>query len=164
MKFCKKLDVKSPVRGTPEAAGIDFFVPENTIEFREMFKEKNSTIQIDDTGITLRPHERVNIPSGIKMDVPVGYALIAFNKSGVSLKYGLDIGASVVDSDYQGIIHLSLVNASNVDVHIEYGQKIIQFVLLPVNFDLPEEVLTEQEVFDRTTIRGIGGFGSTNTK
>lgn len=164
MNFCKKLKVKSPERGTPGSAGLDFFVPENTEEFVKMFKDKNPTIQIDDTGITLNPHERVNIPSGIKIEIPEGTALIAYNKSGVSLKYGLDIGASVVDSDYTGMVHLSLVNTSNEKVHINYGQKIIQFLLYNVRFDSLEEKKDESEVFTRDSKRGEGGFGSTGTK
>ena len=161
MKFYKTLEVKSPTRGTEVAAGIDFFIPENTEAFVEAFKQKNPDIQIDSTGIVLGPHERVNIPSGIKAEVPHGYALIAFNKSGVSLKYGLDVGASVVDEDYQGVIHLSLVNTSENIIPLSYGQKIIQFVLLPVNYELPEEVKTEEELFTRDSDRGAGGFGST---
>ena len=161
MKIYKTLSVKSPTRGTKVAAGIDFYVPENTEEFIEAFKEKNPNIYIDLAGIVLHPHERVNIPSGIKAEVPHGYALIAFNKSGVSLKYGLDVGASVVDEDYEGVIHLSLVNTSNEDVSIGYGQKIIQFVLLPVNYEMPEEVFTLEDLFTRESERKAGAFGST---
>ena len=164
MKILKTLDVKTPIRGTSVAAGIDFFVPENTEEFIKLFKEKNPTIQINEEGIILGPHERVNIPSGIKVEVPTGYALIAYNKSGVSLKYGLDIGASVVDEDYQGVIHLSLVNTSEDIVKIEYGQKIIQFILIPVFYDTIEEVKTEEELFTRDSIRKDGAFGSTGNK
>lgn len=164
MNFCKKLKVKSPSRGTAGSAGLDFFVPEDTEEFREVFKEKNPNIQINETGIILNPHERVNIPSGIKMEIPEGTALVAYNKSGVSLKYGLDVGASVVDSDYTGMIHLSLVNTSNETVHINYGQKIIQFLLYDVRFDSLEEKENESEVFTRDSERGEGGFGSTGVK
>ena len=164
MKFLKTLDVKSPTRGTSVAAGIDFFVPENTESFIAAFKEKNPTIHIDNNGINLGPHERVNIPSGIKANVPQGYALIAYNKSGVSLKYGLDVGASVVDEDYQGVIHLSLVNTSEDIVNIDFGQKIIKFILLPVNYELPEEVTSETELFTRESDRGAGAFGSTGEK
>lgn len=164
MKFYKTLDVKSPTRGTAVAAGIDFFVPNKSDEFIEAFKEKNPNITLITEGILLHPHERVNIPSGIKAEVPEGYALIAYNKSGVSLKYGLDVGATVVDEDYQGVIHLSLVNTSNDIVIINYGQKIIQFVLIPVNYEMPEEVMSEEELFTRDSARKAGGFGSTGTK
>lgn len=164
MKFYKTLDVKSPTRGTKVAAGIDFFVPEATDAFTTAFEEKNPNIKLNSTGFMLKPHERVNIPSGIKAQVPEGYALIAFNKSGVSLKYGLDVGATVVDEDYTGVIHLSLVNTSDNEVRIEYGQKIIQFILLPVNYEMPEECKTEEEVFTRESERGSGAFGSTGEK
>lgn len=165
MKILKTLEVKTPTRGTKESAGLDFYVPESTPAFCEAFKEKNPKIHFDEvSGILLYPHERVNIPSGIKLEVPYGYALIAYNKSGVSLKYGLDIGASVVDSDYTGMVHLSLVNTSDDIVKIEFGQKIIQFLLLPVLFEDVEEVTSEQELFTRESERGEGGFGSTGTK
>lgn len=164
MKILKTLEVKTPGRGTSVAAGIDFFVPEDTEEFRKAFEEKNPKVIIGKGGIYLEPHARVNIPSGIKANVPKGYALIAFNKSGVSLKYGLDVGATVVDEDYQGVIHLSLVNTSEEVVRIEYGQKIVQFLLLPMNYENVELVENENLLFDEITERGEGGFGSTGTK
>lgn len=164
MKYIKTLEVKSPNRGTTKSAGIDFFVPEHTFEFVEAFISKNSRANIDINGIDIEPHGRVNIPSGIKANVPEGFALIAYNKSGVSLKYGLDTGACVVDEDYQGVIHLSLVNTTDEVVHIDYGQKIIQFILIPVFYDTLEEVENESECFTETTERGSGAFGSTGTK
>ena len=164
MKYFKCLDVKSPNRGTERSAGIDFFVPNYTDEFIKEFKLKNSKINITDTGIYLYPHERVNIPSGIKACIPKGYALIAYNKSGVSLKYGLDVGASVIDEDYQGEIHISLVNTGDELVHIDFGQKIIQFILIPVFYDSLEEVNSETECFTEQTARGSGGYGSAGEK
>ena len=165
MNYLKTLEVKSPNRGTPFSAGIDFFVPENTEAFVKAFKEKNPNIYIDsERGIVLGPHERVNIPSGIKAEVPRGFAMIAYNKSGVSLKYGLDVGATVVDEDYQGVIHLSLVNTSDEIVEIKFGQKIIQFLLIPVKYEEIVEVNSEEEVFTRDSKRKSGGFGSTGIK
>lgn len=163
MKICRIRDVKVPNRGTDRSAGIDFFIPENSEDFVSAFTDKNKDITINSVGIFIEPGQRVNIPSGIKANVPKGYALIAYNKSGVSLKYGLDIGASVVDEDYQGEIHLSLVNASNKQVHIAYGQKIVQFILLPVFYDSIEEV-SEEDCFDFETQRGSGAFGSTGVR
>lgn len=164
IKFLKVMDVKSPARGTSVAAGCDFFVPNDTQEFRDAFYAKNPNIALNNDGITLNPHERVNIPSGLKVEIPHGYALIAYNKSGVSLKYGLDVGATVVDEDYKGVVHLSLVNTSNEKVRIEFGQKIIQFVLIPVLYADVVEVNSEEELFTRDSERGEGGFGSTGTK
>lgn len=140
MKISKCRAVKTPSRGTSQSAGIDFYVPE------------------DFTTSVLQPGESVLIPSGIKVQVPNGYMLTAFNKSGVATKQGLSIGACVVDEDYEGEIHLHLINTSNFNTLIEPGKKIAQFILIPVNYENVEVV---EELESRNTQRGAGGFGST---
>jgi dUTP pyrophosphatase len=140
MKILKTRDVKTPSRGTSESAGIDFYVPN------------------DFEDVVLQPGESVLIPSGIKAQVPRGNALIAFNKSGVATKQGLMVGACVVDEDYEGIIHLHMTNTSNKEQLIKAGQKLVQFILLPVNYSEVREV---HELQSRNTERGSGGFGST---
>ena len=140
MKVQKLRDVKTPNRGTSVSAGIDFYVPE------------------DFETTTLKPGESVLIPSGIKVQIPRGYALIAFNKSGVAVKQGLSVGACVVDEDYEGEVHLHMINTSDKDQVIATGQKIVQFVLIPVSYFDVEEV---DEIQSRNTERGAGGFGST---
>lgn len=147
MKITKTRKVKTPTRGTQGSAGIDFYVPDNYPA---------------DVG-PINPGQKVFIPSGIKANVPEGFALIAFNKSGVALKKGLMVGACVVDSDYQGEIHIHLVNTSQSPVNIEAGEKLVQFLLIPVDHCVIEEV-PESELFNETTQRGAGGFGSTGVK
>ena len=147
MKIAKIRDVKTPTRGTEGSAGMDFYVPNDY---------PNSLRRV-------APGERYFIPSGIKANVPEGFALIAMNKSGVALKKGLMVGACVVDSDYQGEIHLHLVNTSNTDVTIEAGEKLTQFLLIPVDH-CPVEVVDESSLFESETDRGAGGFGSTGVK
>lgn len=142
MKISKIRDVKTPTRGTPESAGLDFFVPND-------FESTN-----------LSPGESVFIPSGIKANVPGNHALIAFNKSGVALKKNLSIGACVVDEDYQGEIHLHLYNFGKENTTISPGEKLVQMVLVPIFYDAVE-VVEEQLLFDTDTERGSGGFGST---
>ena len=106
------------------------------------------------------PGEDVCIPSGIKVNVPAGYAFIAHNKSGVALKKKFSVGACVVDEDYQGEVHLHLFNHSREFVSVESGEKLIQFLLVPVIY--PDvELVKEETLFDSTTIRGEGAFGST---
>lgn len=144
--FMKRIrDVKMPCRGHSNDAGIDFFVPN------------------DFETVMLAPQQSINIPSGIKVNIPAGYALIAFNKSGVALKKGLDIGASVIDESYQGELHLHMVNVSNQAVVINPGEKIVQFILIPVNYAMPIEV-TDGELFEEESERGEGGFGSTGVE
>ena len=147
MKLAKIRNVKTPTRGTNGSAGIDFFVPDD----------------YPDSLCTIPPGDRFFIPSGIKANVPEGYALIAMNKSGVALKKGLMVGACVVDSDYQGEIHLHLVNTSSKSVTIEPGDKLTQFLLIPVNH-CDVEMVNEGDLFSEETSRGSGGFGSTGVK
>jgi len=143
MKIEKIRNVKTPNRGTEKSAGIDFFIPN---DFKDSF---------------IFPGESILIPSGTKAEVPKGYALIAFNKSGISVKRGLSVGACVVDEDYQGEIHIHLQNSSKSAVKVRAGEKIVQFILIPVfydNIDVVDKVhLSESE-------RGSGAFGSTGIK
>ena len=147
MKIFKTRDVKTPVRGTPQSAGLDFFVP-NDYPGKEF----------------LLPGEAINIPSGIKVKVPEGYALIFKNKSGVALKKGLQVGACVVDEDYQGEVHLHVRNTTLDVQEIAPGEKLVQAILVPVLYEDIEEVGSEEELFPAPTERGKGGFGSTGTK
>ena len=142
---CRK--VKTPTRGTPGSAGIDFYVPDD----------------YPASLCTIEPTDRCFIPSGIKANVPDGYALIAFNKSGVALKKQLVVGASVVDSDYQGEIHIHLVNTSDRTVEIAPGEKLVQFLLVPIDHG-PITVVGEDELFSDASSRGAGGFGSTGVE
>lgn len=171
LKFTKKRNVKSPERGTKRSAGIDFFVPKFTDVFKYDLKSKNPNVSfLDNTSIMLAPSESILIPSGIKLNLmdlgghlyneELGVALIAYNKSGVAVKSRLDIGASVVDEDYQGELHIHVVNTSNDIQYISQDQKLVQFLLMPVLLYMPEEV-DGFDLFDDESERGTGGFGST---
>ena len=140
MKIQKIRNVKTPNRGTNYSAGIDFYVPED-------FKE-----------IVINIGESVLVPSGIKAYIPFGYMLLALNKSGVSTKLGLQVGAQVVDEDYEGEIHLHVTKITNGSVSIIPGMKLIQLVLVPVNYENIEVV---EFLEPRNTERGDKGFGST---
>lgn len=174
LRFCKVRDVKSPVRGTAVAAGVDFFVPEDLT--REVMDEKFNVTgcrpyetTYDDSGklvkIVLTPGQSIMIPSGIKLNIPHGYALAFMNKSGIGAKKQLDRLAELVDEDYQGEVHINVINNGCSTQVICAGDKIIQGVLIPVSYAVPEEVRTVDELYaDMTSARGEGGFGSTGTK
>ena len=171
IKFTKVRDVKSPVRGTAQAAGIDFFVPNYNEQFLADFIVKNPLIHYDTTDdkssmrFELQPGQRVLIPSGIKTFMAADTALIGANKSGVASKKGLVFGAHVIDSDYSGEIHINVINTGNTSVRIETGEKLIQFIHTPVIFSNLEEVnLNDYEALHEGSLRGAGGFGSTGTK
>lgn len=144
VKVFKLCSVKTPQRGTPSSAGIDFFVPD------------------DFQPTTIQHSQDILIPSGIKVCIPDGYALVANNKSGIATKKRLIHGASVVDQDYQGQIHLHLINVGTEPVTINPGDKIIQFLLEKQEYATVAEVSSEEELYNGlVTERGAGGFGST---
>jgi dUTP pyrophosphatase len=138
IKLVKK--VKAPSRGTSTSAGLDFYTPEDFVAAK------------------VWPGKSILIPSGVKAQVPEGYALVAFNKSGIATKEGLVVGACVVDEDYEGEIHIHMINVGDKIVDIYAGQKLVQFILLPVNYQNVEVV---NELPKRQSERGEGGFGST---
>lgn len=146
MKIAKVRDVKTPTRGTAKSAGLDFYIPK------------------DFPITTVYPGTAVNIPSGICADIPDGYALIAFNKSGIALKYNLQVGACVIDEDYQGELHLHVFNISPSPVCLMAGMKLTQFVCVPIHYVSVEVVQYDTLYNGRTTERGTGGFGSTDKK
>ena len=129
LSYSKVLDVKSPARANPGDAGIDFFVPEYNQDFFDQLTDKNKNnkvvIEINDLAqecnIIVGAQSSVLIPSGIKLNVPEGWALVAFAKSGVAVKKNLIPGACVVDHGYQGQLHISLINTSNVLQKISFG-------------------------------------------
>lgn len=143
--FTTTRDVKSPNRAHETDAGIDFFVPN------------------DFEAVTLKPGEDVLIPSGVKVIVPRGFAMIFKEKSGVAVKKKLTCGASVVDSDYRGEVHLHLFNNGTVDQTIMPGDKIVQGVVVPVSL-CELELVSEDDYAMDSTKRGEGGFGSTGDK
>lgn len=167
MKFAKIRNVKSPQKGTPQSSGIDFFVPLFDTDFYNDFVKKNdqSLTRIVNNSIRIEGHGRALIPSGIRVRIPANSALIAFNKSGISSKAGLDVLACVVDSDYQGEVHLSVLNTTNSPVFIEESSKLVQFILIPnysADPDFQVKEVLEEELYDEKTIRGEGGFGHTD--
>ena len=145
MEISKIRNVKTPTRANSTDAGIDFFVPED-------LKMKR-----------IAPGESCLIPSGIKVNVPEGFALVAFNKSGVAVKKSLHVGACVVDNGYQGEVHINLTNVGEHEQVINPGDKIVQFVLLPLG---PHNVnlVPEEKLYPTESARGDGGFGSTGEK
>lgn len=143
--FTKTKTVKSPTRAHRTDAGIDFFIPDDF----------NTTV--------LKPGDDVLIDSGIKVIIPEGYALIFKEKSGVATKKKLTVGASVVDSDYRGVVHFHLFNNGLENQTLNPGDKIIQGLVIPVSLcDLTE--IDEDEYLVNETERNEGGFGSSGDK
>lgn len=161
MLIYKTRKVKTPEYGTREAAGIDFFIPE------------------DFGPIELLPQEDIIIPSGIIAKIPKGYMLIGADKSSIApsisamqkvnfpkKKIGdtpVIIGSKIIDSDYQGEIHFHLINLGKKAITLYPGMKITQFILVPVLHDYIHVVNTKSDLsFESDEVIRTGGFGSTS--
>jgi dUTP pyrophosphatase len=111
--------------------------------------------------ITLKPLERAIVPTGLFMELPVGYEAQVRPRSGLAAKKGITVlnAPGTIDADYRGNVGVILVNLSNEDFTIENGERIAQMVIAKHERADWEEVETLSQ-----TDRGAGGFGSTGTK
>ena len=114
-----------------------------------------------DESIQLQSKETVLVPTGLAFYIEdKKYAGIVLPRSGLGHKHGIILGNSVglIDSDYQGELMVSLFNNSTKNFEINPGDRIAQFMLIPiilVDFDFVEE-------FEKTE-RASGGFGHSGT-
>lgn len=111
--------------------------------------------------ITLEPLERILIPTGLSIELPVGYEAQIRPRSGLAIKQGLTClnTPGTIDADYRGEIKVILINLSNEKQIIHPGDRIAQMVIqniVQVEWT-PAEKLNE-------TVRGAGGFGHTGVK
>ena len=111
--------------------------------------------------ITLQPLERKLFPTGLYIELPVGYEAQIRPRSGMALKRGITVlnTPGTIDADYRGEIGVILVNLSNEPVTIENGERICQMVI--ARHEQPE--LVEVDVLGETE-RGAGGFGHSGVK
>ena len=109
--------------------------------------------------VTLKPGERVVVPTGFAIAIPQGHAGFVHARSGRALREGLALpnAPGVIDAGYRGELKVLLVNLDPVEpIYIARGEKIAQLVVQRVERAELEEV-TEL----RPTTRGASGFGST---
>ena len=114
-----------------------------------------------DQVVTLRPLERTLIPTGLFIELPIGYEAQIRPRSGLALNEGLGIlnSPGTLDTDYRGEIGVIVVNLSNNLITIEDGERICQMVINKIEQAewVEVEELSESE-------RGAGGFGHTGKK
>ncbi len=107
--------------------------------------------------VTLQPNARAAIPTGLAVDIPIGYEIQVRPKSGLALKHGIAVlnSPGTVDAGYRGEIQVIVINLGTEPYTFAKGQKIAQLVLKPVF----QANYVEGEL--GSSDRGIGGFGST---
>ena len=126
---------KIPFRATTGAAGYDLHSIEN---------------------LTLTPQTRKLIKTGIKIAISEGYYGRIAPRSSLAHKYGIDVFAGVIDSDYRGEVGIILYNSGDVEFNIGVGDRIAQLIITKIMTPGIELVKNLDN-----TIRNEGGFGST---
>lgn len=108
--------------------------------------------------VILKPMERKLIPTGLKMEIPIGYEAQVRPRSGLSIKNGITLINCIgtVDADYRGELKVPLVNLGQEEFVIKNGDRIAQMVIMPI-VQPQIEVVSELS----QTQRQEGGFGST---
>lgn len=132
-------DVKVPEYKTPGASGMD--------------------LSAYITGpIVLKPLQRALVPTGLKIELPVGYEAQVRARSGLSIKHGITLinAVGTVDADYRGEIKVGLVNLSDTEYTVTPGERIAQMVICKVEYP---QISVCSELCGSE--RGSGGFGST---
>jgi len=111
--------------------------------------------------IHLAPMERALVPTGLYIELPVGYEAQIRPRSGLALKKGVTVlnSPGTIDADYRGEIRVILINLSGEDFEISDGDRIAQMIISSHIQAQWEEVETLTE-----TTRGAGGFGHTGGK
>lgn len=104
----------------------------------------------------IAPRSRELVATGIRLEIPEGYAGLIWPRSGLAVKLGLDCGAGVIDSHYRGEIKVLLFNHSNDEIRIQSGDRIAQLIIQKV--ETVEFKFSDQ--LNETT-RNTAGFGST---
>lgn len=135
-------DLSLPEYATAGSAGMDIY----------------SANEVD---IVLKPLERILIPTGLKIALPLGYEMQIRPRSGLALKHGITVlnSPGTIDSDYRGEIKILLINLSNEEFVIERGMRIAQAVIAKY-----EQILLQLEDTLTETDRGTGGFGHSGIK
>lgn len=108
--------------------------------------------------IILQPLERQLVPTGLFIELPVGYEAQVRPRSGLAINHGITClnSPGTVDSDYRGELKVILINLSNEPQSIKHGDRIAQMVIGKVE----KAALRTVQALNETE-RGEGGFGHT---
>ncbi|HHT78603.1 MAG TPA: dUTP diphosphatase [Actinobacteria bacterium] len=135
---------------------------DKTIAYPEYAHEGDAGLDLRSTIDTvLKPFERKLIPTGIKIEIPRGYAGFVQPRSGLAIKNGISLvnTPGLIDSNYRGEIKAILINLdSREDFYIKKNDRICQLVIIKVQ---EAEIVFAEEL--ENTDRGENGFGSSGT-
>lgn len=114
-----------------------------------------------ETPVLLEPMERALIPTGLFIELPIGFEAQIRPRSGLAFKLGVTVlnSPGTIDADYRGEVKVLLVNLSSQAFTVNHGERVAQLV---VASHAQVQWLAVDELND--TLRGAGGFGSTGHK
>ena len=113
-----------------------------------------------DEPLTLKPLDRFLVPTGLFIELPIGYEAQIRPRSGLAFKKGVTVlnTPGTIDADYRGEIKVILINLSNEDFIINDGERIAQMI---ISAHEKADLVEVSELIE--TKRGAGGFGHTGT-
>ena len=113
---------------------------------------------LPDGELVIKPMQRALVPTGLFMEIPVGYEGQVRPRSGLAIKSGITVlnSPGTIDADYRGEVKVILINLSDQDFVVKSGDRIAQLVIAKHEQPDVVEVQTLSE-----TDRGAGGFGHT---
>ena len=114
-----------------------------------------------DAPVVMNPLERAIVPTGLFIELPVGYEAQVRPRSGLAAKYGVTVlnSPGTIDADYRGEIKIILINLSQESFTIKQGDRIAQMIIAR-----HEKAEWIESADLNGTERGAGGFGHTGTK
>ncbi|MBE0648171.1 MAG: dUTP diphosphatase [Bacteroidales bacterium] len=110
--------------------------------------------------IVMKPLERSLVPTGLFIELPVGYEAQVRPRSGLAIKKGITVlnTPGTIDADYRGEIKVILVNLSSEEYIVKDGERVAQMI---ISAHAQAEWVEVDEL--KETVRGAGGFGHTGT-
>ena len=111
-----------------------------------------------EAGVEIPPGGRALIPTGLRLEIPIGYEVQVRARSGLALKHGITLANAIgtIDSDYRGDLGVILWNGGADTFRVTHGMRIAQMIVAPV----VHATFAIVDALDETD-RGVGGFGST---
>lgn len=108
--------------------------------------------------VLLKPMERKLVPTGLFIELPLGFEAQIRPRSGLALKHGITVlnSPGTIDADYRGEIKILLINFSDINFEINDGDRIAQMIVAK-----HEQVIWEAVESLSDTLRGAGGYGHT---
>ena len=110
------------------------------------------------THLFVEPGERLNLPTGVSVEIPTGYVGLVCPRSGLAVNHGITVlnSPGIIDAGYRGEIRVPLINLGEIPFKITPGDRVAQLLIVAV---------AKADFYEADTLgesdRGMNGFGST---